>query len=71
VRLTLRRKGKHVHAFSRVLPAGTTSIAYAGRYRRAGRVRTLRVGAYRVQAAVVGANGSVGAPRTRSLKVVH
>jgi hypothetical protein len=51
-------RSKRVHAFTRSLPAGTTSIAYSGRYRAGRRVRPLAPGGYRLAAAVLPANGA-------------
>ena len=39
-----------VHAFSRSLPRGASSLPYSGRYKRAGKVKNLKPGPYRVTA---------------------
>jgi hypothetical protein len=60
-------RSRRVHAFTRFLPAGMTSIAYSGRYRDGRRVRSLVPGRYRLAAAVLPANGAT----TRTFTVVR
>jgi hypothetical protein len=70
------KKGKHcprwavVHSFKRELRAGKSSIAYSGRYKRAGRTQTLTPGSYRVSAVPTNAAGARGNPARTTLTVV-
>jgi hypothetical protein len=52
---------RKLHAFSRSLPRGASSVPYSGRFKRAGKVQSLKPGTYRVTAVASGAGGS-GAP---------
>jgi hypothetical protein len=58
-----------VHVFERGLAAGPSSIAYSGRYRRRGRVRSLQPGRYRLRAVATNAAGRAGSARRIRLRV--
>lgn len=61
---------RKVHTFSRSLPGGGSSVPYSGRYKRAGKVKSLKPGAYRVTAVASGAGGS-GAPARTAFTVLR
>ncbi len=75
VRFTVRRLGARrtstVHAFTRMLAQGRTTTRYSARYRRAGRVRTLSPGRYRLDAQVLSASGRAGPVTSRRFTVVR
>jgi hypothetical protein len=60
-----------VQEFTRALPAGPSSLAYSGRYRQGGKVRSLTPGRYRVTAVPRGTSGTEGAQRAAALAVVR
>lgn len=55
---------RKVHAFSRSLPRGASSVPYSGRYKRAGKVQSLKPGSYRATAVASNAAGSGGSAQT-------
>ena len=55
---------RKVHTFSRSLPRGSNSVPYSGRYKHAGKVKSLKPGAYRVTAVASGAGGSSAPAQT-------
>jgi hypothetical protein len=60
-----------IHRFTRSLRAGTTSIAYSGRFRLNRRTRALTAGRYRLDAAIVPAAGPLGIAASRVFSVVR
>jgi hypothetical protein len=57
--------------FTRSLPAGSSSIAYSGHYRKGGKVRTLDPGGYLVEAVPRGRDGAEGATRSAGFAVLR
>jgi hypothetical protein len=60
-----------VNGFTRSLPAGPSSIAYSGHYRKGGKVRTLDPGGYLVEAVPRGRDGAEGATRSAGFTVLR
>jgi hypothetical protein len=58
-----------VHAFKRSLAAGPGSVPYSGRYRRSGKVRLLKPGAYRMSAVATNPAGRASAAKRIRLTV--
>jgi hypothetical protein len=59
-----------VHAFSRSLPRGASSLPYSGRYKRAGKVKNLKPGPYRVTAVPSNTAGT-GTPARTTFTVLR
>jgi hypothetical protein len=59
-----------VHTFKRNLHRGSSSLPYSGRYRRGGKVHSLKPGSYRMSAVPTGATGKAGATASIRLTVL-
>jgi hypothetical protein len=58
-----------LHTFKRILPQGASTVAYSGRYRKAGKTRSLGPASFRVTAVPTDATGLTGPAKRTSFTI--
>jgi hypothetical protein len=69
-RLRCKAKYRKLYWFSKTVPAGASTLAYSGRYKRSGKLQSLPTGNYRVTAVAIGSDGKTSSPAHATFAIV-